>query len=80
MEVTLELTIQKEGTQLCETVKYALIMIQITTSLNFRYSPVNFENIFSKYGKTFPNKLTLREVWNMTEGNRDAFDIFGWYG
>ncbi|KAK4427853.1 Peroxygenase [Sesamum alatum] len=43
-----------------------------------RYSPVNFENIFTKYGKTFPDKLTLRELWNLTEGNRDAFDIFGW--
>ncbi|KAG8369863.1 hypothetical protein BUALT_Bualt14G0057800 [Buddleja alternifolia] len=43
-----------------------------------RYLPVNFENIFSKYSLTYPDKLSLREVWNMTEGNRDVFDIFGW--
>ncbi|KAK4405933.1 Peroxygenase [Sesamum angolense] len=43
-----------------------------------RYSPVNFENIFSKYGHTFPDKLTLRELWNLSEGNRVSFDFFGW--
>ncbi|VFR01547.1 unnamed protein product [Cuscuta campestris] len=43
-----------------------------------RYLPANFENIFSKYARTVPDKLTLAELWEMTQGNRNTFDFFGW--
>ncbi|KAK7278510.1 hypothetical protein RJT34_23540 [Clitoria ternatea] len=43
-----------------------------------RYVPANLENMFSKYARTVPDKLTLGELWDMTEGNRNAFDPFGW--
>ncbi|GAA0168766.1 hypothetical protein Leryth_003400 [Lithospermum erythrorhizon] len=43
-----------------------------------RYLPMNFENIFSKYARTKPDKLSFRELWAMTQGNQVAFDFFGW--
>ncbi|VFQ63319.1 unnamed protein product [Cuscuta campestris] len=44
-----------------------------------RYLPANFENIFSKYARTAPpDKLTLAELWEMTQANRNTFDLFGW--
>ncbi|KAI6693643.1 hypothetical protein NL676_021353 [Syzygium grande] len=43
-----------------------------------RYIPAHLENMFSKYGRTVPDKITLGELWDMTEGNRHAFDLFGW--
>ncbi|XVF62792.1 hypothetical protein PTKIN_Ptkin09bG0036700 [Pterospermum kingtungense] len=43
-----------------------------------RYTPVNIENMFSKYACKVPNKLTFGEIWNKTEGNREMYDLFGW--
>ncbi|XVE90015.1 hypothetical protein DITRI_Ditri20bG0042300 [Diplodiscus trichospermus] len=44
-----------------------------------RFIPANMENIFSKYALTVPDKLSLRELWHMTEANRNAFDFYGWF-
>ncbi|XP_024027074.1 peroxygenase [Morus notabilis] len=44
-----------------------------------RFMPVNFENMFSKYAQSVPDKFTLKELWKMTEGNRVPFDFFGWF-
>ena len=44
-----------------------------------RYTPANLELIFSKYARTVPDRLSIGELWDMTEGNRDAFDFFSWY-
>ncbi|XP_010556916.1 PREDICTED: probable peroxygenase 3 [Tarenaya hassleriana] len=43
-----------------------------------RFMAMNHENMFSKYSRVIPDKLTFKEVWNLTEGNRVAYDIFGW--
>jgi peroxygenase len=40
--------------------------------------PVNFENMFGKYARTSPDRLTYRELWSMTEGFREVFDFYGW--
>ncbi|TYI29685.1 hypothetical protein ES332_A05G334500v1 [Gossypium tomentosum] len=40
--------------------------------------PVNLENMMTKYALTKLDKLSLRELWQMTEGNRVAFDFIGW--
>ncbi|KAK4732626.1 hypothetical protein R3W88_025614 [Solanum pinnatisectum] len=44
-----------------------------------RFLPVHFENIFSKYARTVPDKLSLGELWDMTQANRDIYDFLGWF-
>ncbi|GMY20550.1 caleosin H3 [Fagus crenata] len=44
-----------------------------------RFIPAHLENMFSKYARTVPDKLTLRELWHMTDANRVAFDFVGWF-
>ncbi|KAM6565610.1 hypothetical protein CsatA_024738 [Cannabis sativa] len=43
-----------------------------------RFVPMNLENMFSKYARTVPDKLSLKEIWEMTQGNRCPYDFFGW--
>ncbi|KAJ6810089.1 putative peroxygenase 3 isoform X1 [Iris pallida] len=42
-----------------------------------RFVPVNFENIFSKYSRTVPDKMNFWELFEMTNGNALAYDLFG---
>lgn len=39
---------------------------------------MNLENMFSKYASV-PDKMTLGDLWHMTEGNRVIFDVVGWF-
>uniref|UniRef100_A0A0C9S875 TSA: Wollemia nobilis Ref_Wollemi_Transcript_12239_832 transcribed RNA sequence n=1 Tax=Wollemia nobilis TaxID=56998 RepID=A0A0C9S875_9CONI len=43
-----------------------------------RFLPSKFEEIFTKYSRTRPDRLTFSELWAMTEGNKNANDPFGW--
>ncbi|XVE81917.1 hypothetical protein DITRI_Ditri15bG0104900 [Diplodiscus trichospermus] len=42
-----------------------------------RFMPVNFENIFSKYARTHPDKISYDEVQEMIKGNRNSYDFIG---
>ncbi|KAJ7954663.1 Caleosin-related [Quillaja saponaria] len=44
-----------------------------------RFVPANLVLMFSKYARTGPDKLTLKELWDMTEGNSVVFDVFRWF-
>ncbi|KAL5706709.1 plant seed peroxygenase [Ranunculus cassubicifolius] len=41
------------------------------------FVPANFENMFTKYAHTEPDKFTLVELWKMVTGNRDIYDLVG---
>lgn len=43
-----------------------------------RFDPSKFDAIFSKYGRTHPDALTLEELFSMLKGNRNMYDFVGW--
>ncbi|WJX85584.1 Peroxygenase 2, variant 2 [Trifolium repens] len=43
-----------------------------------RFIPANLELMFSKYAREVPDKLSMRELWHMTQANSVAYDFFGW--
>jgi peroxygenase len=34
--------------------------------------------MFSKYAREVPDKLSMKELWHMTQANSVAYDFFGW--
>ncbi|XVE81916.1 hypothetical protein DITRI_Ditri15bG0104800 [Diplodiscus trichospermus] len=42
-----------------------------------RFMPMNFESIFSKYARTYPDKISFDEVQHMIEANHNSYDILG---
>ncbi|EFJ33827.1 hypothetical protein SELMODRAFT_167445 [Selaginella moellendorffii] len=42
-----------------------------------RFVPANFEQLFDKYA-THADRMSYKEIIAMTQGQRDAFDLFGW--
>jgi len=43
-----------------------------------RFNPQKFEECISKYDKDNKDGLNLKEIWTMTEGNRNIMDPTGW--
>ncbi|KAG6545295.1 hypothetical protein Mapa_013255 [Marchantia paleacea] len=44
-----------------------------------RFVPSKFEEIWSKYAKTYPDRMNFRELLQMSEAMRNAVDPFGWF-
>ncbi|MCO5571602.1 hypothetical protein L7F22_025348 [Adiantum nelumboides] len=43
-----------------------------------RFVPAKFEEIFAKYAKTSPDRMSWDELNEMTESLKDVHDFFGW--
>lgn len=83
MEVIPAFMIRKEGEKpICRSFQLSYSWPKLNFfhawSLWCRYIPANLEIMFSKYARTVPDKLSFKELWHMTQANRDAFDFFGW--
>lgn len=50
----------------------------VAKTIFFRFIPANLELMFSKYAREVPDKLTMWELWHMTQANSVAYDFFGW--
>lgn len=80
MGVTLQLTTPKGGkNRKPHCINSSKFHWTYKKNLKCRYIPANLENMFSKYARTATDKLTIRELWDMTEGQRVSYDFFGWY-
>ncbi|CAN8104562.1 unnamed protein product [Discula destructiva] len=44
-----------------------------------RFRPQQFEDMFAKYDEDHDDSLTLRQLFNLMQGNRNAVDPFGWF-
>lgn len=43
-----------------------------------RFVPTKFEEMFSKYAKTSPDRMNFNELLHMTTSMQNAYDFFGW--
>ncbi|KAL2632653.1 hypothetical protein R1flu_004132 [Riccia fluitans] len=45
-----------------------------------RFLPIKYEELWTKFAKTYPDKMNFKELWHMTNAMRVAYDPFGWVG
>lgn len=57
---------------------YFVLSSTVAKTIFFRFIPANLELMFSKYAREVPDKLTMWELWHMTQANSVAYDFFGW--